>query len=354
MNIRAGVFVLVWWCAAARVAAGAETNGPPDGAASSPEIPGPARETAAPRIMTNSVDRAWSRVSIHFLDLTDSLDQYLDRLLTKKSDEHSLMFDRFFGDRRMLDEHSSSYLRVAPYVVFSEDAPRTSARVRARLDLPRLKDRAKIVFDNMTDDRDPLTDVRTFSSRDPAAPAENDRSLALRLRVLESARYDMDADGGLRLDPEPIVQLRTRGRMRWYRERSTVTLAETAFWEQDNGFGERTQVGYARPLDENHALRLQHTAVWSEESQGVDLGATVGLATRISEKQTLTLTGGAGWHTHPDALIDEYVVRLTYRKLVYRDWMFFEAEPGLDFKNEEHWETEPLLTLRLEVLFGNP
>lgn len=340
----------------ALAAVGAETNLP------SPEIMGPplpppplvASPSPPPRVMTNAVDRAWTRVSVHLLDMADSLDQYLDRLLTRKSEEHSLMFDRFYGDRRMLNEHSSSSIRVSPYVVFSEDSPRTSVRVRARLDLPRFEDRAKIVFDNMTDDRDPLTEVRTFSSRDPTTPDENDRSLSLRYRVLDSARYDMDADGGLRLDPEPVVQFRTRGRMRWYRERSTVTLSETGFWEQDDGFGERTQLEYSRPLDENHAFKLKHTAVWSEESQGVDLGATVGLATRLSARRTLTLTGGAGWHTHPDALVDEYVVRLTYRQLVYRDWMFVEVEPGLDFQNEEHWETEPLVTLRLDVLFGKP
>lgn len=304
--------------------------------------------------VTGVVDRTWSSVSETLLRGVDWLDQRLDRMLAPEAEEHSRTLNRFYGDRRPADAGSGSSINVAPFVEYTEEGLEFAAKFRGRLDLQRLKDRVQIVFDNMTDDRDALSDVRSFSSSDPGTQKENSESVALRIKVLENIRYDVDATGGLAFDPGPIPELKLRGRAKREFEAWRFALSETLFWDNDDEFGERTEFQIGRLLGPRYVARWTSSCVWSETSDGVNLGTTLSLSHKLSERRTVSVTAGAGWITDPAAVVDEYILRIPYRQLVYRNWVYIVVEPGLDALNEDDWEPAPQLILRLEMLFGAP
>ncbi len=53
------------------------------------------------------------------------------------------------------------------------------------------------------------------------------------------------------------------------------------------------------------------------------------------------------------AIVDRYVVRLPFRRLVHADWMYIEVEPGVNFDNESDFDAAPQIILRLDLLFGD-
>ncbi len=299
---------------------------------------------------TGMVDRIQQRISGFVLGGMDRTDRAINGAFVPETERHLNDLGRFFGDRGA--PRNRTRIRITPYVVMTETDTKISSRFRGHFDLPRLEDRVQLVFDNMADDSDLLGEYRDFSSRDPARPTDNPERVALRWRFLNDVRFDSDLAGGLRFTPEPEPQVKLRGRMKWANPYWRVNLGETLFWDHDDQFGEITELQASRRLGVRYGLSLRQSALYSEVSQGVELGSSAGLTRRLSRRRVVTLTGAVGWHTHPNAVVNEYIVRMPYRQLVYRDWVFVEIEPGLDFHNDNDWDAEPRLTLRLEMQFG--
>ena len=59
--------------------------------------------------------------------------------------------------------------------------------------------------------------------------------------------------------------------------------------------------------------------------------------------------------TKPDTVVDTYRVRSRLRRNFYRDWLFYEIEPQLEWRrDEENGGYYPVgaITRRVEVQFG--
>src|SRR3569623_413717 len=55
---------------------------------------------------------------------------------------------------------------------------------------------------------------------------------------------------------------------------------------------------------------------------------------------------------HPDWAMQQYFVAVHYRKNVYKNWLFLELIPQIDYHVERDFEALPSITLRLEGVFG--
>ncbi|HMP77787.1 MAG TPA: hypothetical protein PKE12_15940 [Kiritimatiellia bacterium] len=299
------------------------------------------------------VDRLHGRLSDYVVETVDRADRLLHDSVAGEDDRPSRLLYQFYGDRYIRSRSAApSYVTITPEVTFSED-PKVKADVdfSARVRLRRLSDRLEFYADRFDDEEDVLDGILgRVSQRQRESSNEGGAGLRYRLPDYFSLRSSVSASMAFR--PEPVPRIRLRSRIRGQFGVWRVELGETLFWESDDGFGEKTQLDIGRPLGSNTLIRASSAAVWSETSRGVNLGQSLTWSHRLSQRRTVSLRAGALGHTEPETMVDLYTARAIWRQRIYRDWLFLEFEPGVDFPEERDFKATPLVSLRVDVILG--
>ncbi len=260
--------------------------------------------------------------------------------------------DAFFADDRVLEESEDTQVRVRSAVRY-EDGKNLTLRIslQGRFTMPHMRDRFQLIFD--TDERE--RDIKDELRETPDV-TDDDRSVSTGIRYIlrQTRRSRVNLDGGLRWRGGPVPFARIRGRRTLTYEHWAVRFTQLFFWFEDRGFGERTTVDFERWLDDTHFFRATPSMTWSETSRGVDLKQSVSIFHFLSEDTMLGFSLSADGYTRPSAKVDTYAATFRWRQRSHRDWMYYEIAPSLAFPRENDFEFTPILTLKLEVLFGNP
>ena len=299
-------------------------------------------------------DRIQETVSEYVREKAEDLDQSLDDMLTPQELERSRTFDRFFGDRRRADDDQRSRLKIVPRVEWSEaNDITTKIKFKLKLDLPRTKDRIQLVADNLGEDRSALSAFSESVSRPESSEREEDTSIALRTELGEKFNIRFRGDLGLKFRPEPVPKLKLRARLPWNIGNWQIHLSETLFWEGRDGFGEKTSLDFERFISTLTSVELSSAAVWSETSEGVDLGQSVNLNYFPGRGRRMSVKLGVEAHTEPTFEVDRYLVRCPLSQKTHKDWMYVVVEPGADFPVERDYKFSPLIIFKIELIFGD-
>ncbi len=304
---------------------------------------------------TNRVDRYHRYLSGRVLRVAESINNVIADTFRQEDDHESEMTRRFFGNLLTAYQVKGSHVRVTPRLIMTEgEDTEYKLDFTARLRLPGISHRLRLYADSYDTDYDTMEDI--FSARyRRVIDQERGESAAAGLTYFftDDVKRQLSLSTGLRFSPEPSPKIRLRGRFRKSFEVWSAVLAESGFWNEKDGFGERTEITLDRPVGAIHILRFNSYAVWSEVSHGVDWGQIASWHTRFSSRRSAAIKLGVRGYTHPSWLTDQYLARVAYRKRVHRDWLFLEIEPGLDFFREDDFKTTPLINIKLEIVIGS-
>jgi hypothetical protein len=309
---------------------------PPSGSA--PAASDNAADPVAPAADAGWVDRTHSRV---------------ERDLFKTV----VWFDRFFGDERVkVAEQPESLLRWMNSFRWDEEEHFTfRSTLRAALRLPRLNNRWHLVFSGETRG-DPIA----VTPEDPGNPGLDPGSRVrtgsteLVYDILRTPRSTLDVGAGVRVRISPDAFVRTR--FQHARPVAVSTLGRftaTGYWNARDGFGESNQVDLERWLAPPTLLRWSNSLTISELSNGWTWGTELSLLHKLSPKSAITFAGGVSGSTRPAWIAQNYRVLARYRRNVYREWLFLEGEPDIQWPRKEDGSRKPVWggTLRVEILF---
>jgi len=266
-------------------------------------------------------------------------------------------FDRFFGDERIVvTERPESFLRWMNDARWDEEE-RFSFRsmVRASLRLPRLKKRWRIVISGET-----RGDPNAVTPEDPGNPGldvdsrVHTGSTELIYDILRTSRSTLDAGAGVRVKIPPDAFVRTR--FQHARPIAFDTLGRftaTAYWDARDGLGETNQVDFERRLGPPTLLRWSNSLTITEKNPWWSWGTELSLLRKLSTKSAVTVAGGVSGSTHPAWVATNHRVLVRYRRSVWREWFFLEAEPDINWPRKEDGSRKPVwgATLRAEILF---
>lgn len=198
----------------------------------------------------------------------------------------AVWFDRFFGDEREEDV-ASALVRVVPSLQYSDrDFTDMGIRLKARVNLPNLKDRYSLV---VNDDAEQNAGLLPGEVERPerANATDRDTSAALRYLARRAANSGLDFDIGLR------SQLKFFARARYYRSWQLAPPLRTrytqSFWFRDgSGFGETSLFEIERMLAEDMLLRWSTQATVSEEANGLELRDGLQLLRQIDRDRAIS------------------------------------------------------------------
>ena len=254
--------------------------------------------------------------------------------------------DSFFATERADDEFGRSRIRIRTQFFLRERAiSDLNIQYRINLKLPHLEQKFRYDYYQDTEKK------RKMRKNSPVNEANLGEKLT-RDRI--STGWLFNADMGVSAAIPPRLTTRARARRTFI----TGTLIHR-FVEQ------LTYVTSEDGLTEETTLNSDH--VYSDELIFRFLNET---RWRILQKEFFTNHGPTFLHsvsendafiygTTLQTVIDKgtwflanYRISVNYRRNLYKQWVYFDVIPGLDFPKQWHFRRTPFITFQLEVLFG--
>jgi len=261
--------------------------------------------------------------------------------------------DRFFGDDTSFQEANKSVVQIDLNEVAKQAGYRhTTLIARANLVLPLAEKRLHLLVES-----DPEKVATTAATKDrPVLPSDiqSPKSYAAAVRYQEAEKnvWHFSADAGIKLRAslEPFV--RTRGSVSIPLRKWRLKLEQNVYWFNSIGAGESTQMDIEHLLGDSVLFRATTKAIWLNDKQAFDLSQDMSIIHTINERSALLYQVSAIGVSQPEWQVTDYVALVRYRRRLHRNWLFMEISPQLHYPKERGYRLDPLLIMRLELLFG--
>jgi hypothetical protein len=263
--------------------------------------------------------------------------------------------DEFFGDDRHYQETNNSVFQIDTTRVMGYGGEhKFVVSGRANVRLPIAEEKLHLLVET-NPDKNTVTDPKQNQLQpQPANQSVTPQSIAAALRFIREGaeRWHVSADAGLKfqgLNTTPFARARSSLAVPLGEWRAK--LAETVFWFNTTGAGETTQLDFEHTISETALLRATSNATWLNDKQNFDLRQDLSLFRKVDERTALLYQASVIGVSRPQAQVSDYVLLVSYRYRLHRDWMYFDLSPQLHFPRERNFQSSPMLMVRLEMLF---
>jgi hypothetical protein len=256
--------------------------------------------------------------------------------------------DRFFADERDFEEANETYVQVRMDIINEDGSTSFDSSLRAKVQLPGSERRLRLVLES-----DPL-------ELDPDAPQDNPGDA-----VDEPSDYIIGVEGerlvgdwqilpsvGVKVDwpPDPYARLRA---IRYFPAGDWVgRVSGTAAWFSSDGVDLDGRVDFDRKLGENNLFRSATAVGWEAEDSYSDASQVFSLYQKTASRTRLAYDIGLKADKDPDWETTEYFGQLRYRRQFYKTWAFVELIPRISWADDNDFDEELSLLVRLELNFG--
>jgi hypothetical protein len=260
--------------------------------------------------------------------------------------------DEFFGDENYEAEAKNTRLRVMFDTFFeSGEAVDFSVRFNLRLVLPILNKRLKLSFSGNSDDDndDNETGVITGANDD-----ENNADASLAYTAVDTRKQNLSLRTGVKSGPAwwigPRYRFYTRLGGPW-----GFRFTQLIRWRTDDGWEAKTRLDFERRIAENFLFRFTPRGTYNQDDYHED-GYKYRLEAKVFQRLDRNSALRYEWLNHfltkPDNHLDEIVLKIGYRRRVWRKWLFFEVVPQASFPDDEDFHFTPGILFRIETNFG--
>lgn len=265
---------------------------------------------------------------------------------TDKSQALTQWMDNFFGDPLTDLEQAESFLRAEFIDDWEdEDGHNLKARLRGKVQLPRISKRLDLVFEGEEDD-DSLT---------PGELDEND-SVGLQYELAEKKNSRFDLTLGISTSgSRPGVRFRHSSNIG---DLSSYRFLERVQWENDEGFYSTTQLDFYRAIGKNDSLRWSNRFRYGEETDGSEWRTSLALRQRylVDTKRPIATSTFVAVNgvTEPESLTKNYKLGFLFRRQIYRDFLFMELQPAYNYRRrniEDNRAGVWSIVFKLEIAF---
>jgi hypothetical protein len=263
--------------------------------------------------------------------------------------------DRFFGEDRNYQESNDSVLQLDVTRVMGYGGQRQFIYTgRAKVRLPNTERRLHLLIETDPDKNISAGSSRNQPIRSGAKSAPESYGAGVRYEKAEEDRWHYSTDGGLKfqgLNTAPFA--RTRVSYAVPLDEWKFKAAETLFWFNNIGAGETTQLDLERPISEPLLFRATGIATWLKNTENLDLRQDFSFFHKLNNRAAVLYQASAIGVSRPNTHVTDYVLLLSYRYRVHRQWVFFELSPQLHFPKERNFKSSGMLGMRLEMLLDS-
>lgn len=254
----------------------------------------------------------------------------------------AIWFDDFFIDERIVgDAYAGTMVRWYNDISWNEEGEIDyQTKLRVRINLPKLNNKLKIVFEPDAED----SIINLF----PNDTTEPESSLGLNYDWVTKERQSLS----LKVTIKPSIEVRYR-----YIYPLSARLL-TRFTQKI--YQRKKITGVATLIDLDYAINDYFLFRWAnvakvETEDLLELGSGLTLYQYLSATQALNYKASLTSQEKPSHFISNYHLSIAYRQNILRKWFYYEIRPEINWNKAHSSErdAEAKVTLRLEVLFDN-
>ena len=259
--------------------------------------------------------------------------------------------DSFFAADQAFEESTRSYARLRFDTILDQDTQLSfKGNVRVRIDLPRTERKLKLLIES--DTRDTTDPARNQIDQTPVEAVKRQDYLISVEQVENLNAWDIRPAAGIKLRwiPDPFVRIRATR----YQDLDgwLMRTAGNLFWFVSEGAGATSTLDFDRAMGETALFRSGTTLRWAETDQFLTAEQLMSIYQRIDPRRYIVYQAGAVATRNPDWAMQQYFVAVHFRKNVYKNWLFMEVIPQINYTVDRDFRADPALTFRIEGVFG--
>jgi len=259
----------------------------------------------------------------------------------------SFFMGAFFDDELVNDESSGSNGRVffTTRRVQGEGVD-YQVGINLKLVLPRTRDRFKLLVetDENEDDQKESDLIGTTGNVT--------YSTAIRVELRDGKRWKTSWDNGVRWAGEPVYFSRVRTRRTDYFNEWRSRLLHSMSWRTDVEWGTSVNASLLRPLDMRRHFRTAFSADYLLSNDFAELQTSAAIFDELSHRAAMLYRMAVYGDTEQLAKVNNYILSVSYRRKIYKHFVFAEIVPEVAWPREKDYFPTPALNLRFEMIIG--
>lgn len=262
--------------------------------------------------------------------------------------------DGFFASRDAHWDSNESYMILSGHTVFRKRGDIDfDPRIRVRLDLPYTKEKFRLIIESDPEEELSVQERARERSLTAFERRQTSASGAVRYIFDELDKWKLSTDLGVRFRFPPNPFWRFQASRQWQlTEYWSTRFHQRVYWYLDDGLGETSELYFERPLSPNVLFRAKSEAEWNKNEDKFDFAQIFSILQRIDMRRAAEWQIGVLGESQPTARTTDYFANVTYRRLLYKDWLFYELTPELLFPRSDSFKPNPSISIGIEVIFA--
>jgi len=262
--------------------------------------------------------------------------------------------DIFFSGEEIEYNSNASYLRLGLEANFSKKGELSFEPVlKFKLDLPTVKKRLKLVLESDLPEQETLSESNLDSSLEDDDPTISTTTGAFKYIFGTAKKWDVSTSIGIRLNREPNPFWRMRTKRGWSLEHDWhFKIFQGLYYFHDDSWGETTQFIFEKPIH-SYFFDSKSEARWRHNERLMEYAQIFSIKKKLSAIRAIKYELGFLSENQPNVILTDYYFKTTYRRLLYKDWLFYEVSPELLFPREDSFKANPSVLMRIEMKFSH-
>lgn len=259
--------------------------------------------------------------------------------------------DELFQNEKHIQETKKSFIKFSTnYEYNSLSKNNFDIKVSAKLPLSKSKKNIKLFIFNFNQDN-----INSLIKKNEKENAEIGVSLFDKVSNNTDIKYSV----GLR-----SLNLFTRARFAY---KTTIfdfdfEPIQTFEYSIKDNFKEYTNIYFDKKIEKDFVFRIEFNRGTGEDLSGMNYSSAIHLYWMIDTVTGLQLTQGFYGNTKFQYTyleetkkyngINNYLSQITFRKNIYKNWLFYEINSGVNFHIEHDYEPNYKFLIKLDAFFG--
>ena len=259
--------------------------------------------------------------------------------------------DEFFSDDKVFYETSGTYLRINADMLLNEVGEREyQGDIKLKLKLPLTKNKLKLTFESDPNSRP--DEITTVGENTPvAAIEEKSYFTGVQATLGDNDRWQFKPSIGLRLSSPVELYTRLRFKRKYQFKKWSLYLHETPYWFDSIGWGFDSYLELDKKITNKDLFRASTFARWTNESNQFELSQTFSMYHTLSKRRAISYFAGVYGISEPTVYATHYLLGLSYRQNIHKDYLFFEILPQIRYDKLNDFAAEHSVIFRIEMVF---
>lgn len=257
----------------------------------------------------------------------------------------STNIDSFFTNEHSRIEDNKSSIRLSTITLMeSKEFPAYDFFINTRINLPTVEKKLQIFVASINEDEDDNLHTQNNTS---------DVGAGLSYRLLDEKSYSFSTDGGLRFvkTVDPYVKLRLRNTV--FGKVWETRFVQTLYWFKSVDYEFESELFFDRKINSFLLFRVYNSLEWSEFNALINLEHSHNLIHKLNKTDGIIYSIGVHGTDEPLLVSKDYFIKLSFKSLIYQDWLFMTLAPGFIWRREDHFEIRPQFLIRFDVIIGS-